>query len=137
MQNRDAVSEFWARCRSAVQGLPRVAPDAWAFGAMPQHADSLLQLVLAGIKTATASALWDYEASGDPLPEKGSLSIILDGAGHPRALIETTDVTIMPFADVDAEHAFALAIDLTGDVGGVGILPERRTRSASQWHVAP
>lgn len=38
-----------------------------------------------GVKTATASALWDYEAEGESLPEEGEFSIVLDGRGHPAA----------------------------------------------------
>lgn len=101
----DAVAEFWRRCREAVNGLPDEAPDAWAFGATAEHADELLALVLAGVKTGTASSLWDHEYSHDPLPAVGDFSIILDASGSPSALIVTTDVTVVPFSDVDAEHA--------------------------------
>ena len=80
-------------------------PPSWSFGATEQQADDLLALVLDGTKTATAGALWDYEADNEPLPEPGSLSIILDGRGHPRALIECTAIEVVPFNEVDAEHA--------------------------------
>ncbi|MBD8869404.1 ASCH domain-containing protein [Nocardioides sp. MJB4] len=85
--------------------LEVVPPPAWSFGATPEVADELLTLVLAGTKTATASARWDYDAEDEPLPQPGALSIILDGSGHPRALIETTEVAVVPFAEVDEEHA--------------------------------
>lgn len=101
------VDEFWRECRAAIQGLPEAAPDAWAFGATPGHADGLLDLVLAGTKTATASTLWDYEHTGDPLPEVGWLNIILDGRGVPRALLETTAIDLIPFDEVPESHAFA------------------------------
>ncbi len=84
-----------------------VRPPAWSFGADTASADALLALVLDGTKTATASALWDYEATGEPLPRSGNLSIVTDGAGHPRALIRTTDVRIVPFGEVDEAHARA------------------------------
>jgi uncharacterized protein YhfF len=83
-----------------------VAPPAWAFGDSPRLADELLDLVLGGVKTATTSALWEYTDTGEPLPERGDLSIVLDGGGHPRALIRTTEVRTTRFADVDAEHAY-------------------------------
>lgn len=63
--------------------------------------------MLDGTKTGTASSGWDYEFEGDPLPRVGEFSIILDGAGEPRAVIETTDVRTVPFDEVTAEHAFA------------------------------
>lgn len=101
------VEEFWRECREALPGLPEDMPEAWAFGALPEHADELLALVLAGTKTATASSLWDIEATGEAMPRPGDLSIILDGSGTPRALIETTAGAIVPFDEVSQEHAFA------------------------------
>lgn len=98
------MAAFWADARSAL-GLSGPVPDSWAFGGTPQMADELLALVLAGTKTAGASQGWDYDATGDPLPKVGDLSVVLDGAGHPRALVRTTDVRVVPFEEVDAEHA--------------------------------
>ena len=99
------LERFWAEARSAVASLPEEVPEAWAFGATAEHADELLELVLAGVKTGTASALWDLEAEAEPVPEVGELSVILDGLGRPRAVIVTTAVDIVPFAEVGAEHA--------------------------------
>lgn len=102
-----ALHQFWAEARTARPELPAQLPEAWAFGATPEHADGLLRLVLDGVKTGTASSLRDYEADGDPLPEVGELSIILDGSGAPRAVLETTEVVTVPFDQVTAEHAHA------------------------------
>ena len=112
--DHSAVEAFWelARFHARLNVAPSyfgpttlevVPPPAWSFGATPEQADELLALVLAGTKTATASALWEFE--GEPLPEVGTLGIILDGRGHPRALIETTAVATVPFDQVDEEHA--------------------------------
>jgi uncharacterized protein YhfF len=114
----DELQAFWAEARTrarldsiGVYGgstvLASLRPPAWAFGATPEQADELLALVLAGDKTATAGALWDYEAEGEPVPAVGGLSIVLDGGGHPRALIVTTDVSVVPFDEVDGDHAAA------------------------------
>ncbi|WGP05133.1 ASCH domain-containing protein [Bacillus subtilis] len=99
------LDSFWGRARRQNPDLPEAMPEAWAFGATPEHADDLLALVLAGTKTGTASALWDIEADDESVPEVGELSIILDGRGRPRALIETTAIDIVPFSGVTAEHA--------------------------------
>lgn len=112
------IESFWVRARrharlDPVPGyfgpspLASVPPPAWSFGATPEQADRLLALVRAGTKTATASALWDYEAQDEPLPEPGTLGIVLDGHGRPGALIATTGVRVVPFDEVDAEHAYA------------------------------
>lgn len=107
MHADSALAEFWSECRAVVPELPEAMPEAWPFGATPEQADELLALVRAGIKTATASSLWDYEHTGDPLPEPGWLGIVLDGSGAPRALIQTTGVEVIPFDRVPATHAFA------------------------------
>ena len=117
----EAIDLFWTAARHQLRINPVpgylgtysgevLAPPAWSFGATPEVADELLELVLDGTKTATASALWDYEAPGpdgspERVPQAGDLSIVLDGEGHPRALIETTRVDVTPFDQVDEEHA--------------------------------
>lgn len=104
------IEEFWRAARTDVPALPDIAPDSdrvWGFGATPEHADSLLALVLAGVKTATAGYLAQYEAEGVDVEQVGDLDIVLDGSGVPRAVIQTTGVDIVPFDEVTAEHAFA------------------------------
>lgn len=102
-----SLPAFWEARRAESPALPEEVPLAWAFGATPEHADGLLDLVLRGIKDGTASSMWDHEATGDPLPEVGELSVVLDGEGEPRAVIETTDLRVVPFDEVGAEHARA------------------------------
>jgi uncharacterized protein YhfF len=103
----ESLSAWWRRARESL-GLPPDAPlpDAWHFGDSPAMADRLLALVLAGTKTATAGALCEYEARSEPLPAVGTYSIVLDGAGAPACVIETTEVRIVPMSEVDAQHAF-------------------------------
>lgn len=114
------VGQFWEDARTAAKLNPlqeyfgprlsgSVPPESFAFGDDPEMADELASLVVAGKKTATASALSDYEAAGEPLPQVGQLFIVLDGAGEPRALIRTTEVRVVAFNQVDAEHAAAEA----------------------------
>jgi uncharacterized protein YhfF len=84
----------------------RAAPwVAEGFGDGPELADRLGALVLAGVKTATCSALWEWQASGDPLPQAGLLTVVLDSQGRPLAVTETTEVRILAFNRVD--EAFA------------------------------
>ncbi|MCL1899145.1 MAG: ASCH domain-containing protein [Promicromonosporaceae bacterium] len=84
-------------------------PPAWAFGGegTTDLANELLALVLAGTKTGTATSGWEFDGEDEPLPKPGDLSIILDGAGEPRAIIKTTNVEVVPFAEVTAEFAYS------------------------------
>lgn len=87
-----------------------IAPDtpheAWAFCGGGPFADELAALVLAGVKTATASPLIAYETEGAPLPAAGSYSVILYDDGQAAAVIRDTRVSLVPFTEVSAEHAF-------------------------------
>jgi uncharacterized protein YhfF len=76
------------------------------FGDSPQLANELARLVLAGIKTATCSALWEWEAEGSDLPKVGLKTIVLDGEDRPLCIIETSEVTIRAFCEVDAQFAY-------------------------------
>lgn len=79
---------------------------AFAFGDTPEMADELLALVLKGKKTATCGALRDYAPGGEQMPKVGDRAILLDGKGRQRALIETVEVAITRFSDVEADFAF-------------------------------
>ncbi|KXT84465.1 hypothetical protein STRDD11_00965 [Streptococcus sp. DD11] len=77
--------------------------DAWAFGAEP---DQLAELVLRGQKTATASAYELYAVDQEPIPQAGTFDVILDSQGRAVCIIEITKVTVVPFNQVSADHAF-------------------------------
>jgi len=73
---------------------------SFAFGDGPRLADELLELVLAGVKTATCSTE-DEPNTSTP----GERWVVLDGHGHPRCVIETTEVSYRRFGDVNAAFA--------------------------------
>ena len=77
--------------------------DAWAFGV---EADLLADLVIKGEKTATASAYDLYAVDNDPLPQEGTFDIILDSQDRAVCIIEITKVSVQPFHQVSADHAF-------------------------------
>ncbi|WP_342564794.1 ASCH domain-containing protein [Paenibacillus sp. FSL R7-0345] len=107
MTENTAISEYW---KTYVEEHPEAADkydSAWAFGDSPRLADQLLELVLQGIKTGTASNKTVYEQQGISLPFTGGYSILLDGAGAPRAIIETTRIETVPFNEVTAEFAYS------------------------------
>lgn len=80
--------------------------DADSFGDSPRMADELGALVANGTKTATCSALWEWEYESEPLPETGAKCVVLDGSGEPLCIIETVEVEIRPYNEVDARFAY-------------------------------
>lgn len=77
--------------------------DAWAFGV---EADLLADLVLRGEKTATASAYDLYALEDEPLPKEGTFDVILDSQDQAVCIVEITKVSVQPFHQVSAEHAY-------------------------------
>ena len=77
--------------------------DAWSFGV---EADLLADLVLKGEKTATASAYDLYALAGEALPQEGIFDIILDSQDQAVCIVEITKVSVQPFHQVSADHAF-------------------------------
>jgi uncharacterized protein YhfF len=107
--NADRGETYW---RSYLDTLPADSPVrdeqyvAEGWGDSPEMADELGALISAGTKTATCSSLWEYEAEGDPLPQTGLKTIVLDGNGDPLCIVETTEVEVRPYDEVDAQFAY-------------------------------
>ena len=87
------------------QVSPQLTYDSWHFTNNQEGADELAELVLLGIKRATASALPVYEYEHEPLPEVGDLSVITNWSGESRCIIRTTKITVVPFKQVTPEFA--------------------------------
>ena len=104
------IESFWQEYQSSLtQDHPhfgKPVPLAWGFADGAELADELGALVLQGIKTATCSLLWECESGSEPVPQPGDLSITLDGQGIPMCLIETVEMQIKPFDQVDAQFAY-------------------------------
>lgn len=108
MDRSEKIRTFW---QAYVDSLPSdaVVPDTyevWSFGMGAKQADALGQLVKTGTKTATCGLLWEYEAEGEALPQPGDHSLITAGNGDPLGIIETTEVEIKAYNEVDARFAY-------------------------------
>lgn len=105
----DRTEAYW---RSYVDTLPvnssardeQYVAEGW--GDSPEMADELGALIASGTKTAACSALWEYEAEGEPLPKVGSKTIVVDGNGNPLCIVEMTEVEVVPYDRVDARFAY-------------------------------
>jgi uncharacterized protein YhfF len=104
----EIVKDYWD------QFLASLPPDspyhaktyvAEGWGDSPQLADELGALIAQGRKTATCSALWEWETEGNPIPQVGLITIALDGRGEPLCIVETVEVTIRKYNEVDSDFA--------------------------------
>jgi uncharacterized protein YhfF len=109
MSKQADVEAFWqAYLASLPAGSepPAEPDDVWYFADNEETADELAGLVMAGIKTATCSSLWVCEAENEAPPKVGDLSIVTNWAGDPLCIIETTEIQIRPFDEVDEQFAY-------------------------------
>jgi uncharacterized protein YhfF len=75
--------------------------ESFSFGDSPALADELSILVLEWVKTATCWAAVDGQ-----LTEVGKRMAMLDGSGVARAVLETMELSLRRFNEVDATFAF-------------------------------
>ena len=91
--------------------------------------DQLVSAILAGTKTTTTGLVADYEHENEPLPVPGLRQVLVDSAGSPVAVIETTAVRVMRLADVGLNHAL-------GEGEGYTSVAEWRVSHEQFWHSA-
>ena len=69
--------------------------------------DSGVAAILAGEKTALTGLLQIHEHEDEPVPQPGQRFSVVDSAGQPAAVIELTEVGVVPISMVDDEYAHA------------------------------
>jgi uncharacterized protein YhfF len=69
--------------------------------------DSGVAAILAGEKTALTGLLQIHEHAGEPVPQPGQRFSVVDSAGQPAAVIELTEVGVVPISTVGADYARA------------------------------
>ena len=109
MDKQAAVEAFWqAYLASLPAGAerPEEPYEIGYFADNEQDADELGELVRAGTKTATCGSLWWYEAENEAPPKVGDLFLVTNWAGDPLCIVETTEVQVRPFNEVDAQFAY-------------------------------
>ncbi len=80
--------------------------EAVSWGNSAELADSIASLIAAGIKTTTSSLLWEQQRENWADEQPGDRSIVLDSTNTPVCIIETVQVFIKPFDQVDAEFVY-------------------------------
>jgi len=106
--NNANIEAYWLQYLATLPEQERnITYVAERFGDSPELADELAALIVKGVKTATCSCLWQWESENEQLPTPGEIAVVLDGAGQPKCIIETTEVTVRNFDDIDEEFAAA------------------------------
>ena len=75
--------------------------ETFSFGDNPALAEELAGLVLMGVKTATC-----WPVSEEQQTYVGKKMVMLDGSGRPAAVLETVELNMRRFDEVDDGFAF-------------------------------
>ncbi|TBL51989.1 ASCH domain-containing protein [Obesumbacterium proteus] len=101
------IALFWSKIVQVHPDLAGRPYHAEQFGSPGELAQQLADLIVSGEKYATCGSLVEYQHQGGTIPHVGYLTIVLDGREKPVAAIETTQVSLRRFRDVDAVLAAA------------------------------
>lgn len=81
--------------------------EVWHFGDTEEGAKKLARLVSSGRKTATSALVWELEAQGFGLPDRGDIVVVADRDQHPYAIIEITEAEVISFGEI-VDEQFAI-----------------------------
>jgi uncharacterized protein YhfF/GNAT superfamily N-acetyltransferase len=80
-------------------------PVRWGFASPGPLRDKLTALAIGGGKVVTTGLLAEYEIEGDPVEQPGDISILLDSAERPLALVENVLAKVIRLADMSDQDA--------------------------------
>jgi len=99
-----SVGKLTAEYYASIQ-TPKKILESFYFCDNQKDADECAELVLQGIKRATASSLWWYELNNEKLPKPGYCYIVTNWEGEALCVIEIEKVEITKFNQITAEFA--------------------------------
>lgn len=104
--NKKSVELLWEKfLKENPENKLKEKPISFYFCDNEKDANECAELVVKGIKQATATSLWWYEKNNENLPKEGDQYIITDWNGNAKAIIETTKVAPTPYNEITAEFA--------------------------------
>lgn len=106
MNENAEVKNFWKQfCLANPEINPEMPYDFWCFGNTSEMAKRLGELVLKGDKRATTTLLEGAKKEGYE-PSIGDYTVITDFEENPMCIIQTIEINVLPFDEVDEEYAF-------------------------------
>ncbi|TXK52875.1 ASCH domain-containing protein [Pontibacter qinzhouensis] len=107
-ENYTSAETLWTGFIAQTPDNPiKETPVSFYFCDNKKDADECAELVVKGIKQATATSLWWYQRNKEQLPEVGDQYVVTDWAGNAKAIIETTKIKQVPYNKVSAAFAQA------------------------------
>jgi uncharacterized protein YhfF len=98
---RSARAEAYWQAFRRHEGINSSHYEATYFRAPPEVADSLLELMIAGVMRATAGPIHIFGPEREePVPEAGAYAVLLDSHDRPQLIWRTTGASVGPLSSV-------------------------------------
>jgi uncharacterized protein YhfF len=98
---RSARAEVYWQAFRRHEGINTSQYEATYFRTPPEVADSLLELMIAGVMRATAGRIHIFgPGREEPVPEAGVYAVLLDSHDQPQLIWQTTGVSVGPLSTV-------------------------------------
>lgn len=92
------IEEFWKEfLKSSGKAKDTPYTSEISFGEDDETSAYFILEILSGKKTAFSTSFYAFEIDREPLPKKGNFYIVTDWQDNPYAVLETTEVTTLPF----------------------------------------
>jgi uncharacterized protein YhfF len=102
------VDRYWEQYLASIAARakrPSRQAGTAAFGISWDDAREIAALVRNGRKTASGSLVWSNEVDGKPGSRPGDLWVVIAGPDEPVCIIQTIDVSVLPYDEVPAKFA--------------------------------
>jgi|TARA_B110000908_G_C10022484_1_gene343539 uncharacterized protein YhfF len=104
--NKQSVENLWSDfIQENPENKNKKTPISFYFCDNKKDADECAELVVKGIKRATATSLWWFEKNNEILPKIGDQYIVTDWDGNAKAVIETIKIEQVPYNKITSEFA--------------------------------
>lgn len=112
-KNHKSVERLWsAFLKENPNNRIKNTPLSFYFCDNEKDADECAELVVKGIKQATATSLWWFEKNNETLPKVGDQYVVTNWNGYAKAVIETIKIEQIPYNQITSEFA---AVEGEGD----------------------
>lgn len=101
-----SVTQLWSEfLEQNPNNSQKETPLSFYFCDNKKDADECAELVIKGIKQATATSLWWFKKNNEPLPKVGDQYVVTNWDGRAKAVIEVTKIEQTPYNEITAEFA--------------------------------
>jgi uncharacterized protein YhfF len=101
------IDQYWKLFKKEYPEFSAMdSPPPYFFCDNQKDADECAELVVKRIKQASSPSVWWFTKNQEEFPKVGDLAIITNWEGESKAIIRTTQITLVKLKDIRPEYAY-------------------------------